>query len=97
MRLSCFYLIEVALIFGRLFGQSQLDEPTRIRLHNPQQNINLRVDFSASSKRHRFENNALRLLQSVGGRLDLTSFESRWKEIYPDEDLCRNQPECLCP
>jgi hypothetical protein len=95
-RLSCFLLVEgVLMSFGQ--NQYQLDEPTRNRLHTPQHSVHLRVDSSASSKRCHFENRVVRLLQSVGGRLDLNSFESRWKEVYPDENLCRNLPEFLHP
>jgi hypothetical protein len=27
----------------------------------------------------------------------LASFESRWQEIYPEENLCRNPSECFHP
>ncbi len=89
----------LALFFLLLesFCQSQLDEPNRIRLHETKDmNLPL-VDSTALSKRCRFENKATRLLLSVGGRLDLASFESRWQEIYPEENLCRNPSECLHP
>jgi hypothetical protein len=91
IHLFCFLLF---LIFGRSSG-SQLNEPAQYELHNPTDTTHRRFGSITLTKRCRFENKARRLLQSVGGRLDVNSFESRWKETYPEDDLFRNQTEHL--